>query len=326
MTVGAEDLGRQLRRARQRLGFSLRDVHAVTAIPLNSLAALEEGDLAQLPSPVYARGYIRSYAEAVRLDGDRMALELWRVMEEAQVAATGGGVHAPGPRPRGRAPGPRPRGRAPATAPPPARTGPGPRARTANGHRPSSLAPLRQPASPWVPKPGRIKRMAPALERSAIAVLLIVLAVGIWDLQRSRPVKRPTQQAQASGVAQSHNAAPAVANASAQNTPTPTTPPNTSGTPVSDNGSLAVYDTGLAHFAVIMQATDAPCWLQARAGQGGPVLFEGTLQPGENHPFDASSPLWVRLGNLGHANVLVQGIPLVLPNKPSFPYNLLLQA
>ena len=43
---------------------------------------------------------------------------------------------------------------------------------TANGRRPSNLAPLRQPTSPWVPKPGRIRRMAPALERAAIVILL----------------------------------------------------------------------------------------------------------------------------------------------------------
>jgi len=310
--VGPQELGRQLRRARQRLGLSLRDVHAVRAIPLNCLAALEEGDLSQLPSPVYARGYIRSYAEAVRLDGDRMALELWRVMEEAQVAAAG--ARTAGSRPRGRAPAPPPQR-------PPTRPAPRQRPATRNGRRPSTLATLRQPTSPWVPKPGRIRRMAPALERTAIALLLIVLAVGIWDLQRSRPVKKPKAQAQVAGIAQTHTP-PA-----SQNTPPTTAPPSTiSTTPVSDNGTLAVYATGRPQFAVLMQATDAPCWVQVRSGQGGPVLFEGTLQPGENHPFDASGPLWVRVGNLGHATVLVEGTPLVLPNKPSFPYNLLLQA
>src|SRR5207248_4617616 len=90
LAVGPEELGRQLRRARQHLGLSLRDVHSVTAIPLNCLAALEEGNLTQLPSPVYARGYIRSYAEAVRLDGDRLALDLWRGMEESKVVAARG--------------------------------------------------------------------------------------------------------------------------------------------------------------------------------------------------------------------------------------------
>lgn len=292
----------------------MRDVHSVTAIPLSCLAALEEGDLSQLPSPVYARGYIRSYAEAVRLDGDRMALELWRAMAEAQVAA-GGGAYAAGPRPRGRAPAARPH--------PPSRPAPRPRPGAGNGRRPSSLAPLRQPTSPWVPKPGRIKRMAPALERTAIAMLLIVLAVGIWDLQRSRPVNKPKPPAQAAGIAEAHNPTPAAPN-------TPATTPGQSSTiattPVSDNGSLAVYTTGRDHFAVLLQATDAPCWLQVRAGQGGPVLFEGTLQPGENHPVDSSGPLWVRVGNLGHATVLVEGTALALPNKPSFPYNLLLQA
>jgi cytoskeleton protein RodZ len=311
VTVGPEALGRQLRRARQHLGLSLRDVHAVTAIPLASLAALEEGDLAQLPSPLYARGYIRSYAEAVRLDGDHLALELWRYLEEAKVVVARG--HVAGPRPRGRAP-------APPTQRPTARPVPRQRARTTNGRRPSNLAPLRQPTSPWVPKPSRIRRMAPALERVAIGALLIVLAVGIWDLQRSRPVKKPKQQAQVAGISQTRNTTPMRTPASAA------PPPSTiSTTPVSDNGSLATYATGRDRFAVMMQATDAPCWVQVRAGAGGPVLFEGTLQPGETRPFDATRALWVRLGNLGHASVLVEGSALTLPAKPSFPYNLLLQ-
>src|SRR5436305_14216615 len=86
----------------------MRDIHAVTAIPLNCLAALEEGDLAQFPSPVYARGYIRSYAEAVRLDGDRLALQLWPCLEEAQVAASSG-AQLSGARPPGRPPPAAPR-------------------------------------------------------------------------------------------------------------------------------------------------------------------------------------------------------------------------
>src|SRR5437764_8928882 len=187
---------------------------------------MDEGDLAQLASPAYARGYIRSYAEAVRLDGDHLALELWRCLEEAQVAASGGG-HVAGPRPRGRAP-----------VPPAQRVAAGPmprqRARTTNGRRPSNLAPLRQPTSPWVPKPSRIRRMTPAIERAAIVVLLIVIVVGIWDLQRTRPVKRPKPQAQGpvTGIADTHDTAPAAS------TPSPAPAASTiSTTPVSDNRS-----------------------------------------------------------------------------------------
>ncbi|MBV9410926.1 MAG: helix-turn-helix domain-containing protein [Acidimicrobiia bacterium] len=291
--------------------MSLHDVHAVTGIPLNCLAALEEGDLSQFPSPVYARGYIRSYAEAVRLDGDRLALELWRRIEEAQVAAAGGTTTAP-PRGRTRA--------SAATAPPRPTAPPRQRTRPTNGRSSSNLAPLRQPVSPWVPKPGRIRRMAPVLERVAIGMLLVVLAVAIWDLQRTRPVKRPAAPRQAATIAQTHDIAPPTTQA-----PAPPSASTASTTPVSDNGSLAVYTAGRDQFAVMLQATDAPCWVQVRASQGGPVLFEGTLQPGQSQPFDATRTLWVRLGNLGHANLLVDGESLVLPNKPSVPYNVLLQ-
>src|SRR5947208_9917288 len=168
--MSAEELGRQLRRARQHMGLSLPDVQAVTAIPLPCLAALEEGRLDQLPSPVYARGYVRSYAEAVRLDGDRLALELWRLLEEARVATATAerqpGIHAAR--------------RAPAASRPPTIQ----QRRTNNGRQPSSLAALRQPESPWVPKPGRLKRLVPALERTAIGVLIVVLGIGLWSLER----------------------------------------------------------------------------------------------------------------------------------------------
>src|SRR6476646_4350019 len=136
-------MGRQLRRARQHRGLSLRDVHAITAIPLPCLAALEEGNLSQLPSPVYARGYVRSYAEAVRLDGDRLALELWRALGETPVPPANGARTATRPAP---------------PAQPAGRSGPPRRAADKNAQRPpSSLAPLRQPISPFVPKEGRVR-------------------------------------------------------------------------------------------------------------------------------------------------------------------------
>jgi hypothetical protein len=96
-------------------------------------------------------------------------------------------------------------------------------------------------------------------------------------------------------------------------------------TPAADNGSQATYVTGRDHFAVVVQATDAPCWVLVRASPNGPALFTGTLQPGESRPFDAAGTLWLRVGNVGHAGVRVDGTALTLPNKPSFPYNLLLQ-
>jgi hypothetical protein len=287
------------------MGFSLGDVHAVTAIPVPCLAALEEGRLAALPSPVYARGYVRSYAEAVRLDGDRLALELWRCFDAAQIA---GAVPA---RPTGRPPVPPP---APGSQP---RRAP----RPTNGTRPSPLTPLRQPDSPWVPKPGRIKRAMPALERVAVGALVLVLGVGIWDLQRARPTRKPP--ARAAGVASQGGDAVLPPESASVPTPSPTAPVGT--TPSADNGSQATYVIGHDHFAVVVQATDAACWVLVRAAPGGPALFTGTLQPGESRPFAATGTLWVRVGDVAHAGVRVDGAALTLPNKPALPYNLLLQ-
>jgi cytoskeleton protein RodZ len=313
---GAEDLGRQLRRARQHLGLSLRDVHAVTAIPLGCLAALEEGRLDELPSPVYARGYIRSYAEAVRLDGDRLALELWRLLEEARLQHAPSGGHRPfhAHRPPAPAASPRPAtpSRRPRTAVDKVTTAPpmGPV---------SNLAALRQPESPWVPKPGRVQRLLPILERTAITLLLVVLAVGLWNLERGRPSDHTPR------VAAFDTIRPPVTRPGAAPTSPPAPPPPSGLAASSDNGSLAVYPTGKDHFSVVVAATDAPCWIDVRPGAGGGSLFQGTLQPGESRPFAVAAPVRVRVGNLGHATVTADGTPLALPSKPSLPYDLLIQ-
>jgi len=57
-----EGIGERLARERHRRGLSLEAVAAATRIRAGHLAAIERGDLAALPGPVYARGYVRGYA------------------------------------------------------------------------------------------------------------------------------------------------------------------------------------------------------------------------------------------------------------------------
>ncbi len=61
-------LGEVLRDARFRLGLSLEQVSAETRVRKKVLAALEEGDYTALPAPVYARGFIKTYAEYLGID------------------------------------------------------------------------------------------------------------------------------------------------------------------------------------------------------------------------------------------------------------------
>jgi len=57
-----DGIGDLLARERQKRGLSLEVVAAATRIRVGHLAAIERGDLDALPGPVYARGYVRSYA------------------------------------------------------------------------------------------------------------------------------------------------------------------------------------------------------------------------------------------------------------------------
>ncbi len=60
--------GALLREARERRGLSIADVAKRTRIADRWISAIEEGRLDALPAPVFAIGYIRSYARTVGLE------------------------------------------------------------------------------------------------------------------------------------------------------------------------------------------------------------------------------------------------------------------
>jgi transcriptional regulator with XRE-family HTH domain len=65
-----EDFGGRLRQRREEQGVSLAAIAERTKIKISVLEALERNDVAQLPHGIFRRAYIRSYAEAVGLNGD----------------------------------------------------------------------------------------------------------------------------------------------------------------------------------------------------------------------------------------------------------------
>jgi transcriptional regulator with XRE-family HTH domain len=67
-----ETIGQRLRQARERLGLSLEEAERTTHIRAQHLAALEGDDFAALPSPVQARGFLKNYADYLKLDTDRL--------------------------------------------------------------------------------------------------------------------------------------------------------------------------------------------------------------------------------------------------------------
>lgn len=67
------EIGARLRLFREQHSICLEKVALVTMIRRDLLQAIEEGQLDQLPEPVYTQGLIKRYAEAMGLDGSEFA-------------------------------------------------------------------------------------------------------------------------------------------------------------------------------------------------------------------------------------------------------------
>src|SRR3954470_18428579 len=71
------ELGERLREARESQGISISQAAVETRILQRYLVALEDGDFQHLPGDVYARGFIRNYAEYLGLSTEEL-IELYR--------------------------------------------------------------------------------------------------------------------------------------------------------------------------------------------------------------------------------------------------------
>jgi cytoskeleton protein RodZ len=71
-------VGRILAQAREIAGYSLYDVAATLRIRHGLLQAIEDGRHQDLPGPVYAIGFVRTYAEFLGFDGDQVVARFKR--------------------------------------------------------------------------------------------------------------------------------------------------------------------------------------------------------------------------------------------------------
>lgn len=76
--AGNNRLGLRFREAREARGISLAQASSETRIIQRYLAALENGEYHHLPGDVYARGFIRNYAQYLSLPADEL-IDLYRI-------------------------------------------------------------------------------------------------------------------------------------------------------------------------------------------------------------------------------------------------------
>ena len=81
-------LGERLKRQRERAGVTLARISQNTKVPVALFTGLEAGDCSRWPTGLFARAYVRGYAEAIGLNADETVEEF--------LAAFGAVGHADG--------------------------------------------------------------------------------------------------------------------------------------------------------------------------------------------------------------------------------------
>jgi len=89
------EIGSTLREARTRQGLELQDAAEATRIRVKFIAALEGERFGELPAEVYARGFLRTYADFLGLDSELFVAEL-----NARIEASRPPPPPPPPEPR----------------------------------------------------------------------------------------------------------------------------------------------------------------------------------------------------------------------------------
>lgn len=88
-------IGEVLKRTRARHKIDIRTVEQQTKIRIKYLRALENEEWEVLPGPAYAKGFLRTYAQFLGLDGDALIDEYRRTVEAGLDADRGFGFSEP---------------------------------------------------------------------------------------------------------------------------------------------------------------------------------------------------------------------------------------
>jgi len=320
-TSSAEEIGRQLREAREERGLDLLAVHDRLSRPITQLEALERGDLASLPDQALALSTLRRYAAFIGLDGDALALQMidaWSAapamagaarsdsgaaVTNVVAAVTTGPDHLRAFTQTGQVP----------------RVGAGSTA-AAGGYGYDVATGPPTGTFPVVPRQelrqskravarARRKQRAPRSLKVVTwvaALLVLVVAAGFVILQQ-----RPQWLATAHILRVVDHGGSGTTPAAPGTTPKPVdvvTP--TSSTPTSANYSVATKDFG------VVITTTGKCWLIVTSSDSQVPLIEGVQPPGKKLSFPAQGTMTVQVGASAVVVAISVGGKLVFYNAP----------
>lgn len=300
-------LGDTLREAREKQGLTYKDIEKGTSIRALYIEYIEKGEYDELPGDVYTKGFIRSYANFLKLDANALVQAFTAERHKGSALAAQQKPAAPKAAPE------KPQAKKPSApsvqpaAKPVEKAEKAAKAETIEkpAEQPSApkqeAAPRKAPVQPKAtavkPQPKPQPKKAPASKPAAprftaqdfnepkrsngkliaiVAIVLVVLAGAVYALSGSDDsTKKPAAQQQTQQV----------------EAPAPKT-----------------YD------GVEVTATfTADCWLEVKAD--GKTVYEGTLKKGDSQTWKGTDKVTVRVGDAGAVSFSVNGKDLGTAGK-----------
>ncbi len=270
------DIGSQLRTAREARGLTLEQAFKATRIKTPYLEAIEANQLDALPGPVQARGFVRSYANYLGLDGDHLAalLDAHKVLVEVRPVNVGAIPTKPqtAPLPR-KLPPPAPK---PAIVPP--KVAPAPAEKSADKPRPPSQVPTLALSSS--------KPSSSAAPGGGIPTWVLIVGAAILFIAGALLViSALTSAGQSPDPADTPNVPDAIGKAAATE-------------------RFALAPTGGGPVSITL-AADEHVW--ARITIDGQTAFEGMLAPHSRQEWHAADEIIVETGNAAALKATYQG-------------------
>lgn len=83
MKTEMKEIGEIFKQRRKEINVSLKEVENATSIRINYLQSIEEGEVKNLISPIYAKGFVKQYAAFLGIDGEKIVEENPHIFNKA---------------------------------------------------------------------------------------------------------------------------------------------------------------------------------------------------------------------------------------------------
>ncbi len=281
ITQALKDMGEEIRLRRESLGLSIESVRNTTLIRTKYLLAIEDGNDKEVPGAAYFKGFLKSYANALGLDGFAFSRTYQGLLDKREYS----GKH---PRERSR------KERAPRQQDAPPKT-PKPEITP-----PSATELSRRPRA-------RTRRAGKKNSTLFIFLLLFIMAFGVYYGSRLGIFSKETcPVSDSDGVDDPENQG----EPSIPEPPTPTLPTVARTDPSYGTTVWEVDVKPLSLLLEVLDEDDAVCWVKVI--QDGETAFEGNLGRAETKQFTALERISIRAGKPWMLNLTLCDVDLGL--------------